>query len=102
MRLREFIILGGTAITWPLAARAAGGGMRRMGVLTTFGDSDAQAQGWDAAFRKGLDESGWHDRWRNPRRRSMGFAPENQVRTGLPAGGNGIRTAGPAVKRDGS
>jgi hypothetical protein len=35
--------------------------MRRIGVLTTFGDNDALAQGWDAAFRKGLDESGWHD-----------------------------------------
>jgi hypothetical protein len=33
--------------------------------------------------------------WRNPRRPSMGFAPENQVRTGLPAGGRWIRTSGP-------
>jgi putative tryptophan/tyrosine transport system substrate-binding protein len=29
-------------------------------VLTTFADSDAVAQGWHAAFQKGLDESGWH------------------------------------------
>jgi putative ABC transport system substrate-binding protein len=35
--------------------------VRRVGVLTTFADSDALAQGWDAAFRKGLDESGWHN-----------------------------------------
>jgi hypothetical protein len=34
--------------------------------------------------------------WRNPRRSSMGFATENQVRTGLPAGGNRIRTIGSA------
>src|SRR5712672_879658 len=29
-------------------------------------------------------------------KRSMGFATENQVRTGLPAGGNRIRTIGSA------
>src|SRR6266446_5737248 len=39
---------------------------------------------------------GW--RWRNPRRSSMGFAPENQVRSGLSAGGSWIRTFGPAVR----
>ena len=63
MRRREFItLLGGAAAAWPLAARAQqAGGIRRVGVLTTFGDSDALAQGWVAAFRKGLDQSGWHD-----------------------------------------
>ena len=40
---------------------------------------------------------GWH--WRNPRRRSMGFAPENQVRIGLTAGGRRIRTIGPSRRR---
>ena len=35
---------------------------------------------------------------RNLRPPSVGSAPENQVRTGLPAGGNRIRTIGPAVK----
>jgi len=30
---------------------------------------------------------------------SMGFAPENQVRTGLPAGGRRIRTTGPLLGR---
>ena len=34
-----------------------------------------------------------------PRRPSMGFALENQVRTGLTAGARGIRTAGPPVSR---
>src|SRR5882672_9976137 len=38
---------------------------------------------------------GW--RWRNPQRSSMGSAPEGQVRAGLPAGGNRIRTIGPAA-----
>jgi len=62
MRRRDFITLGGAAIAWPLAARAQqASGMRRIGVLTTFGDNDALAQGWDGAFRKGLDELGWHD-----------------------------------------
>jgi putative ABC transport system substrate-binding protein len=60
---RGFItLLGGAGVAWPFAARAQQPErVRRIGVLTTFGDSDALAQGWDAAFRKGLDESGWHD-----------------------------------------
>jgi putative ABC transport system substrate-binding protein len=33
--------------------------MRRVGMLTTFGESDALAQGWHAAFRKGLEDLGW-------------------------------------------
>jgi hypothetical protein len=37
-------------------------------------------------------------RWRNPRRSSMGFGPENQVRTRLTAGGNRIRTVGSGGK----
>lgn len=62
MRRRDFIILGSAAIAWQRAARAQQpGGMRRIAVLTTFADSDALAQGWDAAFRKGLDDAGWHD-----------------------------------------
>jgi ABC-type uncharacterized transport system substrate-binding protein len=60
---RQFIsALGGVGVAWPLAARAQQvERVRRVGVLTTFADSDALAQGWDAAFRKGLDESGWHN-----------------------------------------
>jgi putative ABC transport system substrate-binding protein len=59
VKRREFVtLLGGAAVGWPVAARAQpAGGIRRVGVLTTFGDSDALAQGWDAAFRKGLDQS---------------------------------------------
>jgi len=60
---REFIaLIGGAAAAWPLAARAQqSGGMRRIGVLTTFSDRDALAEGWLAAFRKGLDELEWRD-----------------------------------------
>jgi ABC-type uncharacterized transport system substrate-binding protein len=62
MRRRDFIALGGAAIAWPRATLAQQASpMRRIAVLTTFADSDALAQGWHAAFRKGLDEQGWHD-----------------------------------------
>ena len=63
MTRREFIaLIGGAAAAWPLAARAQqSGGMRRIGVLTTFSDRDALAEGWLAAFRKGLDELEWRD-----------------------------------------
>jgi hypothetical protein len=46
----------------------AGGGraqqadrIRRIGLLTTFSDSDTLAESWLAAFRKGLDERDWRD-----------------------------------------
>jgi hypothetical protein len=61
---REFItLLGGAAgETWSIAARAQQpGGMRRIGVLTTFSNSDALSEGWLAAFRKGLEERDWRD-----------------------------------------
>ena len=61
---RKFLatLLGGAAVAWPLAAGAQqSGGMRRIGVLTTFSDRDALAEGWLAAFRKGLDELEWRD-----------------------------------------
>ena len=62
MRRRHFItLLGGTAAAWPIAARAQQLERRRLGVLTTFSNSDALAEGWLAAFRKGLDEAGWRD-----------------------------------------
>ena len=45
---------------WRAARAQQASGMRRIAVLTTFSDSDALAPGWHAAFRKGLEESGWH------------------------------------------
>jgi len=60
LRRREFTILLGGAAAWLLTTcTQQPDRMRRIGVLTTFGESDALAQGWDAAFRKGLDELGW-------------------------------------------
>jgi len=62
MRRRELITLLGGAAAWPLAARAQPSErMRRIGVLTTFGDDDPLAEGWLAAFRKGLGERDWRE-----------------------------------------
>ena len=63
MRRREFIGLVGVAtVARPIVARAQQASrMRRIGLLTTFSDSDALAEGWLTAFRKGLDELGWRD-----------------------------------------
>jgi putative ABC transport system substrate-binding protein len=63
MRRRDFIgLVGGAAASpvWAPAARAQQG-LRRIGVLTTFSASDAVAEGWLAAFRRGLDERDWRD-----------------------------------------
>jgi putative tryptophan/tyrosine transport system substrate-binding protein len=59
MKRREFItLIGGTAATWPLAARAQQGErMRRVGVLLTTNDAVGQAR--YAAFLQGLQQSGW-------------------------------------------
>jgi putative ABC transport system substrate-binding protein len=61
MRRREFItLLGGTAVAWPLAAIAQqGGGMRRLGILMAFAETDPEPQRWVAALVQGLRELGW-------------------------------------------
>jgi putative tryptophan/tyrosine transport system substrate-binding protein len=61
MRRREFISLfGGAAAAWPLAARAQQvGGMRRIGVLMTFAETDPVGQAYLATFREGLQKLGW-------------------------------------------
>jgi putative ABC transport system substrate-binding protein len=61
MRRRDFIKAIAVSTTWPVAARAQQKLIYRIGVLTTFSDSDALAEEWLAAFRKGLDELGWRD-----------------------------------------
>src|SRR5256886_13083417 len=61
MRRREFVtLLGGTALTWPLAARAQQSDrMRRIGVLMGYAESDGEGQAFVAAFREGLQKLGW-------------------------------------------
>jgi putative ABC transport system substrate-binding protein len=61
MRRREFITLvGGTATTWPLAARAQQRKpMRRIGALIPLAASDPQVQARYAAFLQGLQQLGW-------------------------------------------
>ena len=60
MKRREFItLLGGTA-AWPLGARAQQlGGMRRIGALMGYPESDRKGQAFAAAFRDGLQKLGW-------------------------------------------
>jgi putative ABC transport system substrate-binding protein len=76
MRRREFItLLGGTVLSWPLAARAQQPDrIRRIGVLMGYPESDAEAQAYIAAFRDGLQKLGWMEgrniridtRWATP------------------------------------
>jgi len=60
MRRREFItLLGGAAVTWPLAARAQQPDrMRRIGVLVNTTADDPEGQARIAAFHQGLQELG--------------------------------------------
>jgi putative tryptophan/tyrosine transport system substrate-binding protein len=63
MSRREFItLLGGAAAAWPLVARAQQpDGVRRIGVLMAYFESDREGQANVAAFRQGLQKLGWTD-----------------------------------------
>src|ERR1700691_290807 len=66
MRRREFIAgLGAVAVApgvWPLEARAQQDGrMRRVGVLMTTPEGDAQTQARLEGFRQGLGKRGWSE-----------------------------------------
>src|SRR5271166_788555 len=75
MRRREFLgVLGGTALGWPLAARAQPDQVWRIGVLMGYAESVSEAQAYIAAFRDGLQKLGWTEgrntridtRWATP------------------------------------
>jgi putative ABC transport system substrate-binding protein len=60
---REFInLLGGAAVTWPLAARAQQGNrVRRIGVLWPGDENDPLAKSEVSAFTQALASLGWTD-----------------------------------------
>jgi putative ABC transport system substrate-binding protein len=61
VKRRRFItLLGGAAVTWPLAVRAQQGErMRRVAVVMQYVETDPQGQLRAAAFRGGLEKAGW-------------------------------------------
>jgi putative ABC transport system substrate-binding protein len=63
MRRREFITLvGGAALTWPVAARAQQPElMRRIGVLMSFPKDNPEGRARIAAFLQELQQLGWID-----------------------------------------
>jgi putative tryptophan/tyrosine transport system substrate-binding protein len=63
MGRREFItLLGGVAVTWPVAAMAQQPAeMRSIGVLMSYAESDPDGQIFVAAFRQRLQKLGWTD-----------------------------------------
>jgi putative tryptophan/tyrosine transport system substrate-binding protein len=63
LQRREFVMLiGGAACAWPLAAHAQQpADMRRIGVLSAFGENDPETQRNLVAFREALAKRGWTD-----------------------------------------
>jgi putative ABC transport system substrate-binding protein len=60
MRRRQFItLLGGAAAAWPLAARAQGEHVRRLGWLCSFAEPSPYAKAAIAALRQGLSALRW-------------------------------------------
>jgi putative tryptophan/tyrosine transport system substrate-binding protein len=61
MERRKFIsLLGGAAVTWPLAASAQQGEpMRRVGILLPYREGDVEGLAVVAAFQEGLRVLGW-------------------------------------------
>ena len=61
MRRRDFVMLvSGTAMAWPLAARAQQAERtRRVGVLMPYAENDSETSPRVTALRQGLLELGW-------------------------------------------
>jgi putative ABC transport system substrate-binding protein len=64
MRRRDFItLIGSTAVTWPLSARAQQGGrVQRIGMLIGLAEGDPEIAKYLMAFREALGGLGWRDR----------------------------------------
>jgi hypothetical protein len=59
MQRRDFIkVVGGFAVVWPFAARAAGHQVLRIGVFMHLCEGDAQSRVEVSAFLQGLQELG--------------------------------------------
>src|SRR5215211_1864143 len=83
LKRRDFVTLLGGATAWPLAARAQL--PKRLGVLVTFTQDDADAQSFVQALLQRLGDYGWRDgrnlsieyRWGAAERsRAQGLAQE--------------------------
>ena len=62
MNRREIIAGLGTAVAWPLAARAQQGDrVRRIGVLMPGDENDPRRKSFVSAFRQALADLGWTD-----------------------------------------
>jgi putative tryptophan/tyrosine transport system substrate-binding protein len=60
MRRREFItLLGGAAVSWPLAAQAER--IRRIGILSPYAADDPEVMERIVALRQGMQEYGWSE-----------------------------------------
>ena len=78
MRRRDFIkVIGGTAASWPVIARAQQAErIRRVGLLFTTAESDPQAQSLMSITRQRLEELGWSE-GRNIRAENRWTAGDN-------------------------
>ena len=62
IRRRKFIVTLGSAVAWPIAARAQQPGrIRKVAMLMIFPEADPTAQPRVAVFRRTLHELGWKE-----------------------------------------
>jgi len=61
MRRRDLlVVLGGAAVTWPLAARGQHANqIRQIGMLMAYAEDDPDGQAFVTEFREGLEKLGW-------------------------------------------